>query len=223
MKQKFYEKTWFFILMCIFLPPVAIALLWVQKKSNKGVRIIGTILMAVWTLIIIISIVATGSASKDFEKGFSDGTSAAVSNTTPTSTPEASSPSSDSSEGIISVQSAIDKTNLKNATTTSTLKPDGSYELTVDADMPDYMAKSAVFNNAYDLCEYLKEYPKLAEEYSSVIINYNGDYVAQDGTTQQMPFARIRYTVEQINNFDFSSRDYTGFKNIADVVKMNID
>lgn len=223
MKQKFYEKTWFFILMCIFLPPVAIALLWVQKKSNKSVRIIGTVLMAIWTLIIIISIVGTGSASKDFEKGFAEGTSAAITNTTPTSTLETTSPSANSSEGIASIQSAIDKTSLKNAITTNTLKPDGSYELTVDADMPDYMAKSAVFNNAYDLCEYLKEYPKLAEEYSSVIINYNGDYVAQDGTTQHMPYARIRYTVEQINNFDFSSRDYTGFKNIADVVKMNID
>ena len=55
-KIPFYRKTWFIVLMCIFLPPVGIALLWVNKKPvNKVARIVLTVFLCFWTLILGIS------------------------------------------------------------------------------------------------------------------------------------------------------------------------
>lgn len=36
-KEPFYKKAWFVVLMCIFLPPVGIILLWVSKKPKNMV------------------------------------------------------------------------------------------------------------------------------------------------------------------------------------------
>lgn len=50
-KEPFYKKTWFLVLMCIFIPPVGIALLWIQKKPvRKGIRIALTVFLCIYTI-----------------------------------------------------------------------------------------------------------------------------------------------------------------------------
>ena len=46
MKEKFYQKTWFVILMIIFVFPVGLILMWYYKKFNNIARIIITVLFA---------------------------------------------------------------------------------------------------------------------------------------------------------------------------------
>lgn len=54
-KIPLYKKTWFIVLMCIFLPPIGIALLWIGKKPvNKIVRIVLTVFLCLWTLFLAI-------------------------------------------------------------------------------------------------------------------------------------------------------------------------
>lgn len=54
-KIPFYRKTWFIVLMCIFLPPIGIALLWIGKKPvNKIVRIVLTVFLCLWTLFLVV-------------------------------------------------------------------------------------------------------------------------------------------------------------------------
>lgn len=54
-KPPFYRKTWFIVLMCIFLPPIGIALLWVGKKPmNKIARIVLTVFLCLWTIFWVI-------------------------------------------------------------------------------------------------------------------------------------------------------------------------
>lgn len=50
-KEPFYKKAWFVVLMCIFLPPVGIILLWVSKKPKNMVgRIVLTVILALFTI-----------------------------------------------------------------------------------------------------------------------------------------------------------------------------
>lgn len=56
-KKKFYEKTWFFVVMCIFIPPVAIALMWIQKKGSNVARIVGSVVLGLYTIAIIANMV----------------------------------------------------------------------------------------------------------------------------------------------------------------------
>ena len=50
-KEPFYKKTWFVVLMCIFLPPVGLVLLWVSKKPRNMVgRIVLTVILALFTI-----------------------------------------------------------------------------------------------------------------------------------------------------------------------------
>ena len=59
MKQKFYEKTWFIILMAMFIPPVALVLVLTKKKTwNKILRIALTVVLAFWSLMWIIALFA---------------------------------------------------------------------------------------------------------------------------------------------------------------------
>lgn len=54
-KIKFYDKTWFFVLMCIILPPIAIVFMFIKKKDFKKVtKIILTIVLAIYTIIGIV-------------------------------------------------------------------------------------------------------------------------------------------------------------------------
>ena len=48
--MKFYQRTWFLILMGIFIPPVTIVLLWKQQKCKKTTRIVLTIILCIWTI-----------------------------------------------------------------------------------------------------------------------------------------------------------------------------
>lgn len=53
-KEPFYKKTWFVVLMCIFLPPVGLVLLWVSKKPRNMVgRIVLTVILALWTIAVL--------------------------------------------------------------------------------------------------------------------------------------------------------------------------
>ena len=62
MKKKFYEKRWFLILTAIIFPPAAIALLWIVKKDMKEpIKIILTVLLVFWGLILLIA----GSPTED--------------------------------------------------------------------------------------------------------------------------------------------------------------
>ena len=58
---KFYEKMWFVILMLIVFFPVGVYLMWKQKKFNKLVRIITSIILGLnflfWTLIVALLII----------------------------------------------------------------------------------------------------------------------------------------------------------------------
>lgn len=55
-KVPFYKKTWFVILVCIFFPPIGIALLWVYKKpEDVGVRIFWTIILGVFSFSILVN------------------------------------------------------------------------------------------------------------------------------------------------------------------------
>lgn len=61
MKQKFYQTTWFTILLLIFFFPVGLFLMWKYKKFNKIVRILITILL----LAAAINVLADPATSKD--------------------------------------------------------------------------------------------------------------------------------------------------------------
>ncbi len=53
MKEKFYKKTWFIVLMLLFIPPVGLVLMWISKKSwNKVIKIILTVILGLWTLLL---------------------------------------------------------------------------------------------------------------------------------------------------------------------------
>jgi lysyl-tRNA synthetase class II len=51
--MKFYQKTWFIWLMLIFLAPVGIILLWVQKKYRPTTRVILSIVFLIFFIIIL--------------------------------------------------------------------------------------------------------------------------------------------------------------------------
>ncbi len=54
--EKFYKKTWFISLVCIFAPYIGVILLWVFKKPlRKPARIGCTVLLCIWAFIIIIA------------------------------------------------------------------------------------------------------------------------------------------------------------------------
>lgn len=53
-KIPFYKRNWFIVIMCIIFAPIGIALLWIQKKpKNKIARIIITILLCIWFLLVV--------------------------------------------------------------------------------------------------------------------------------------------------------------------------
>ncbi|WP_066869765.1 SH3 domain-containing protein [Clostridium mediterraneense] len=49
--KKFYEKTWFIILMLIIIPPVGIWLVIKKTKLSKLAKIIITIIFGIWTIL----------------------------------------------------------------------------------------------------------------------------------------------------------------------------
>lgn len=52
-QKPFYMRKRFIILMCVFLPPVGIALLWYTKKPNRNIL---TVLLCLWTLMLFMSV-----------------------------------------------------------------------------------------------------------------------------------------------------------------------
>ncbi len=54
MKEKFYKKTWFTVLMLLFLPPIGLILMWINKKNwNKIIKIIITVILGLWTVLMV--------------------------------------------------------------------------------------------------------------------------------------------------------------------------
>jgi len=48
-KTPFYKKTWFIVLMCIFIPPAGIVFSWIAKKpKNTAARIVLTVFLALY-------------------------------------------------------------------------------------------------------------------------------------------------------------------------------
>ena len=55
--MKFYEKTWFIVLMALFIPPVALGLVLFKKKNwNKILKIAVTVILAFWSLLWVIAL-----------------------------------------------------------------------------------------------------------------------------------------------------------------------
>ena len=55
-KKKFYKTTWFLIVLGVFLPVIAIIVLWLaQKERSQKQKVVFTIIFAVWALIGLIS------------------------------------------------------------------------------------------------------------------------------------------------------------------------
>ena len=53
MKEKFYQKTWFVVLMLFLIFPLGLILMWVNKKFKPAIRVVLTVLFAfVWLLIL---------------------------------------------------------------------------------------------------------------------------------------------------------------------------
>lgn len=66
MKKKFYEKTWFIILMSVFVPPVALGVLLFKKKDlNKIIKFIVCAILAFWSLIWIIAVFVPADENAD--------------------------------------------------------------------------------------------------------------------------------------------------------------
>lgn len=55
--MKFYQKNWFIILMLLFIPPVGLVLMWVNKNFNKVIRIILSIIFGFYTLIYFVMVI----------------------------------------------------------------------------------------------------------------------------------------------------------------------
>lgn len=63
MKQNFYEKTWFIVLMAMFVPPIALALILIKKKNwNKFLKVVLTVLLAFWSLMWVIALFVPGDS-----------------------------------------------------------------------------------------------------------------------------------------------------------------
>lgn len=74
-KIPFYKKTWFIVLMCIFLPPIGIILMWWHKKpKNMVARVLITILLVLYIFL--------GGSSISSDDSKSDTTSSTVTKTT---------------------------------------------------------------------------------------------------------------------------------------------
>ena len=66
MKKKFYEKTWFIVLMSIFVPPVGLCiLLFIKKDLNKLIKFIVCAFLAFWSLIWIIAVFVPADENTD--------------------------------------------------------------------------------------------------------------------------------------------------------------
>ena len=61
-KVKFYQRTWFLWVMLIFIPPVGIAMLWIQQKYGKRARIV---LSVVFGILFMFSVVGGNSGDDD--------------------------------------------------------------------------------------------------------------------------------------------------------------
>lgn len=64
-KVPFWQKTWVIVLICIFIPPAGIALLWIANKGSKTTRIVLTVILGFYSLIWFPSIVGGNSSSDD--------------------------------------------------------------------------------------------------------------------------------------------------------------
>jgi hypothetical protein len=78
-KVPFWQKTWFIVLACIFVPPAGLALLWVAKKGGQTLRIVLTVILVLYSF---------GWFSALFGGGSSTSTEQSVAETEVTSTTE---------------------------------------------------------------------------------------------------------------------------------------
>jgi membrane protein involved in colicin uptake len=78
-KVPFWQKTWFIVLACIFVPPAGLALLWVAKKGGQTLRIVLTVILVFYSF---------GWLSALFGGGSSTSTEQSVAETEVTSTNE---------------------------------------------------------------------------------------------------------------------------------------
>lgn len=67
-KVPIWQKTWFVVLACIFIPPAGIALLWIGKKEGLALRIVLTVFLGFYSLGWLGSLFSGGSDTTITEK-----------------------------------------------------------------------------------------------------------------------------------------------------------
>lgn len=67
-KVKFYKTTWFMWVMLIFFAPVGIFLLWKNERISKTVKIVISVVFAIWFLIVITSSASEESVAEPTEE-----------------------------------------------------------------------------------------------------------------------------------------------------------
>lgn len=64
--MNFYKKSWFIILLCVLFPPAGLILMWLFKKGwNKFFKIILTIILSFWFLIICVGFFSPDTQNND--------------------------------------------------------------------------------------------------------------------------------------------------------------
>jgi len=61
-KAPFWQKTWFVVLVCIFVPPAGIALLWVGKKGSMELRIVLTVFLGFYSFLWLGNVFGVGAS-----------------------------------------------------------------------------------------------------------------------------------------------------------------
>ena len=134
--MKFYEKTWFIVLMVLFIPPVALGLVLFKNKSmNKIIKVAVTGFLAFWSLLWVIALfvpadsvetdtTTTQSVAEDTTKEFvtivKETTTQKVSTTEKKTTEEETTEKISENASNITTQKVEEKTTVK--PTSSTIK-----------------------------------------------------------------------------------------------------
>ena len=64
--MRFYKKSWFISLLCVLFPPAGLILMWLFKKEwNKFLKIVLTIILSFWFLIICVGFFAPETQNND--------------------------------------------------------------------------------------------------------------------------------------------------------------
>lgn len=136
-EMKFYQKTWFIILILFLFPPIGIYLLWKEHKFNNSARIAVTVLFVIYTVFIIFSF------STNSENNTSNISQTTTEITTYTTTTELTTE--------VTTQTTTEpttETTTKSTTTTTTTKKSGRTVYVTPNGQKYHFSKSCAGKNA---------------------------------------------------------------------------